>query len=103
RSCPRRLGGLRRPPGLPPRAGRLAPPGETGYDSPPHPTREGLMGLFDWFRPAWKSSDVDTRRAAVAALGADELAIITQILRHDPEPSVRKKALEKVDDVDLLA
>src|SRR5262245_6348001 len=61
------------------------------------------MGLLDWFRPAWKNIDVDIRRAAVAALGDGDFAVISEVLRSDPDASVRRKALERVDDLPLLA
>jgi hypothetical protein len=60
------------------------------------------MGLFDWFRPAWKNSDSEIRRAAVAALGSEDLAVITDVLRADPAAAVRREALRKVDDLALL-
>jgi hypothetical protein len=61
------------------------------------------MGILDRFRPAWKNSDADVRRAAVAALGADQLDVLAEVLRNDDDAAVRLAALKRIDDVDLLA
>ncbi len=55
-------------------------------------------------RPAWQSRDPDRRAAAVARLAdADLLAALPQILRQDPDAGVRRAALERIGDVELIA
>jgi hypothetical protein len=61
------------------------------------------MGLLDWFRPAWKHSSADVRRQAVAALGAEDLHILKDVVRADPDASIRRLALGKIDDAALLS
>ncbi len=63
------------------------------------------MSLFSWLsRPAWQSRDTAKRVAAVAH-GREPalLAEMQQIVRNDPEPSVRRAALERIDDLTLVA
>jgi hypothetical protein len=63
------------------------------------------MSLFSWMsRPAWQSRDTAKRVAAVSH-GREPalLAEMQQIVRNDPEPSVRRAALERIDDLTLVA
>jgi hypothetical protein len=60
------------------------------------------MGIFDRFRPAWKNSDATVRREAVTALGADDLPALAEVLRKDPDASVRRAAVGRVAALDLL-
>lgn len=65
-----------------------------------------MPSLFDFLtrRPAWQSRDPDRRAAAVARLADAELmAALPQILRQDPDAGVRRAALERISDVELIA
>ncbi len=63
------------------------------------------MSLFGWFKkPAWQSRDVDARAQAVASDRDPALVtLLPQLLRSDPEPRVRRSALERIDDLTALA
>lgn len=63
------------------------------------------MSFFSWLsRPAWQSRD-PARRADAVATGQDPamLADLAQILRGDPDLRVRRAALERIDDLTLVA
>lgn len=65
-----------------------------------------MPSLLDFLtrRPAWQSRDPERRAAAVARLADAELmAALPQILRQDPDASVRRAALERISDVELIA
>lgn len=63
------------------------------------------MSMFSWLsRPAWQSKDAARRTEAVAT--SNDPALLTAIgnvLRQDPAPSVRRAALERIDDLTLVA
>jgi hypothetical protein len=65
------------------------------------------MSFLDRFKiqPRYKSPDPDTRAAAVQELGdADEdAAILLELAREDEDARVRRAALDRIDDVDVLA
>lgn len=61
------------------------------------------MGLLDLFRPKWKNSDAAVRLEAVKSLISEDLPILTQVLRHDRDVRVRRAALKKVQDAELLS
>lgn len=61
------------------------------------------MGLLDLFRPKWKHSDAAVRLEAVKSLISEDLPILTQVLRHDRDVRVRRAALKKVQDAELLS
>jgi hypothetical protein len=61
------------------------------------------MGIVDLFRPKHKHSDAKVRLAAVRALSSDETSLLASIARTDKDPTVRKAAIEKLDEVDILA
>lgn len=48
------------------------------------------MGLLDRFRPRWRRSDPDVRRAAIAEI--EDAATLTEIAIRDPEWFVRHDA-----------
>ncbi len=63
------------------------------------------MSLFSWMsRPAWQSRDVSKRVAAVSH-GREPalLAELPLIARNDLDASVRRAALERIDDLALVA
>lgn len=63
------------------------------------------MSIFSWMsRPAWQSRDT-TKRADAVANGRDAalIAELPQLVRNDPEASVRRAALERIDDLTLVA
>ena len=61
------------------------------------------MGIADLFRPKYRHSDVRVRAEAVKALTVDDAATLVQIARTDRDSSVRRIALEKIDEADVLA
>jgi hypothetical protein len=61
------------------------------------------MGLADLFRPKWKHSNPDVRAEAVRQLGDDQLPLLASIVQHDADAHVRRVALKRVDDTEVLA
>src|SRR5438094_9028696 len=61
------------------------------------------MGIADLFRPKYRHSDVRVRTEAVKALTADDAATLVQIARTDRDIGVRRIAIEKIDEADVLA
>src|SRR6478672_4232722 len=61
------------------------------------------MGIADLFRPKHRHSDVRVRTEAVRALTADDAATLVQIARTDRDIGVRRLAIEKIDEADVLA
>src|SRR6185295_3048820 len=61
------------------------------------------MGIADFFRPKYRHSDVRVRTEAVKALTADDAAILVQVARTDRDIGVRRLAIEKIDEADVLA
>src|SRR5690349_9193100 len=61
------------------------------------------MGLADLFRPKHRHSDVRVRSEAVRSLGRDDHSVLEQVARTDRDPAVRKIAIEKLDEPDVLA
>jgi hypothetical protein len=61
------------------------------------------MGIADLFRPKYRHSDVRVRVEAVKALTADDAAILIQVARTDRDASVRRLAIEKIDEAEALA
>lgn len=61
------------------------------------------MGFLDLFRPKWKHSDPNVRLEAIKDLSADEdLPRLVQVARHDRDVRVRRIAIKKIDDPELL-
>ncbi len=60
------------------------------------------MGLLDLFRPKWRHSSVEVRSEAVRHLDSDDGAL-AEVALKDPESMVRRLAIKKIVDVDLLA
>ncbi|MBK7538183.1 MAG: DUF349 domain-containing protein [Myxococcales bacterium] len=61
------------------------------------------MGLVDLFRPKYRHSDVAVRAEAVRALSADDAVILTTIAKSDRDPGIRKIAIEKLGQAEVLA
>src|SRR4051794_20947517 len=61
------------------------------------------MGIADLFRPKYRHSDVRVRTEAVKALTSDDVAILTQVARTDRDIGVRRLAIEKIDEADIVA
>ena len=61
------------------------------------------MGIADLFRPKYRHSDVRVRTEAVKALTSDDVAILTQVARTDRDIGVRRLAIEKLDEPELVA
>ncbi len=61
------------------------------------------MGFADLFRPKWKHSKPAVRTEALRAMGADATDIIVEMARTDAEDTVRRAAIEKLVDPEVLA
>src|SRR5262245_30439571 len=63
------------------------------------------MALLDRLRPqpGWKHPDPATRQVAVEQLPAAEQALFATLAREDEAPRVRRAAVARLDDPDLLA
>lgn len=63
------------------------------------------MGFLDRLRPVprWKHVDPAVRMAAVHELAGEELEALPSIVKDDPDPSVRKAAVGRLDDPAALA
>src|SRR5262245_36476760 len=63
------------------------------------------MGLLEKLRPQprWKHADPAVRAAAVYELGEDERAALQALAREDTEARVRRAAVSRLTDVDVLA
>jgi len=54
------------------------------------------------FKPKWQHRDPEVRRQAIKALEPDETEILCQIVREDESPDIRRLALRRLVDLDLL-
>jgi hypothetical protein len=61
------------------------------------------MGIADLFRPKYRHSDVKVRAEAVKALTHDDAATLVQIARTDRDIGVRRIAIEKIHEANVLA
>src|SRR5262245_50330237 len=61
------------------------------------------MGIADLFRPKYRHSDVRVRTAAVKALTHDDAGILVQIARTDRDIGVRRLAIGKIEEAQVLA
>nr|HEX4313094.1 DUF349 domain-containing protein [Kofleriaceae bacterium] len=61
------------------------------------------MGIADLFRPKYRHSDVRVRTEAVRALTSDDVAILTQVAKTDRDIGVRRLAIEKLDEAEIVA
>lgn len=61
------------------------------------------MGFADLFRPKWKHSKPAVRTEALRAMGADATDIIVEMARTDAEDTVRRAAIEKIVDPEVLS
>ena len=59
------------------------------------------MSIADWFRPKWKHSDCQVRKAAVKHVVNQ--AVLTDIAMYDNNAGVRKAAVALVTDGRVLA
>lgn len=60
------------------------------------------MGIADLFRPKHRHSDPQIRANAVRELTEDEAELVASIARSDDHPTVRKIAIDKIDDPEVL-
>lgn len=61
------------------------------------------MGLRDLFRPKWKNADPAIRLQAIEALSpASQTSILVEIVQQDADDRVRRAALRKIDDIQVL-
>ena len=61
------------------------------------------MGIVDFFRPKYRHSDVRVRTEAVKALTRDDATTLIHIARTDRDIGVRRIAIEKIEQADVLA
>ena len=61
------------------------------------------MGFTDLFKPKWKHSNPEVRAEAVRALGDDEAALLATIARNDSDARVRRLAVKRIADADVLS
>lgn len=62
------------------------------------------MGIADLFRPKYRHSDVSVRTEAVRAMSApDDAAILTTIAKSDRDAGIRRLAIEKLKEAEVLA
>ncbi len=63
------------------------------------------MGILEKLRPQprWKHADPAVRAAAVYELGPDESDALRALAREDADPRVRRAAVNRLDDLPLLA
>ena len=63
------------------------------------------MKLFEKLRPipGWQSEDPFVRVAAVRDLDGDSRDLLVEIARHDEDPTVRREAVRRIQDVEVLA
>ena len=52
--------------------------------------------------PGWQSEDPSVRAAAVRDLG-DDRDLLVEIARHDEDPTVRREAVGRIQDIEILA
>lgn len=60
------------------------------------------MAILDRLLPAWRHSDPDVRAAAVRELDAESHDIVATLARTDPEARVRREAVKRLADADVL-
>ncbi|MGZ3440240.1 MAG: DUF349 domain-containing protein [Polyangia bacterium] len=60
------------------------------------------MGFSDLFKPKWKHSNPEVRADAVRSLGDDEAALLATIARNDADARVRRIAVKRIVDADVL-
>lgn len=60
------------------------------------------MVFLDRLMPAWRHSDPEVRAAAVRKLGDDARHILESIARNDNDVRVRRAAIKRLDDPELL-
>jgi hypothetical protein len=61
------------------------------------------MGILDAFRPKYRHSDVKVRAEAVRAMTNDDAATLVQVAKTDRDPGVRRLAIERLDEAEILA
>lgn len=61
------------------------------------------MGITDLFRPRHRHSNATVRAEAVRQLGPDEAELVVTIARDDRDAAVRRIAIDKIDDAEVLA
>ena len=60
------------------------------------------MGITNLFRPKYRHSDAAVRAEAVRELDSDEVDTLVVVARDDADASVRRIAIEKIDDAGRL-
>jgi exonuclease SbcC len=59
------------------------------------------MILSRFLKPKWQQADPETRKQALQGLENTD-PVLVEMARQDPDPAVRRTALERLDDLDLL-
>ena len=60
------------------------------------------MDLLDRLRPRWRHPDAEVRLSAAREMGAEHQDRLETLARSDPDARVRRIALRKLDDADVL-
>jgi hypothetical protein len=60
------------------------------------------MDLIERLRPRWRHPDPEVRAEAVRELGSAERERLAEIARTDPDVRVRRAAMQRLDDPDVL-
>src|SRR5262245_54308246 len=61
-----------------------------------------LLDRFRTVRPQWEDPDPSVRAEGVRSLRAQDGELLAAILQNDPDASVRRAALRRIEDVALL-
>ncbi|HLA79484.1 MAG TPA: DUF349 domain-containing protein [Vicinamibacteria bacterium] len=63
------------------------------------------MALLDWFkpRPLWQNAEPAQRAAGVRQLGSHQQQLFADLARTDPDPRVRRAAVQRLTEVSVLA
>ena len=61
------------------------------------------MALLDSFRKKWRHSDPEVRAEAVRRLDPAEVEVLARVVQEDEELSVRRLAIKRLKDPDVLS
>lgn len=60
------------------------------------------MGLFASRKPKWQHKDPEVRLASIESIGPGETEFLLELIREDPDPDVRRAAINKLTDLKVL-
>ena len=79
----------------------MARPAQAGGAKPYPESYNHPMILSRFLKPKWQHADPETRKQALRALENTD-PTLRELARQDPDPTVRRAALERLGDLDLL-